>query len=223
LTAAEKVAFGDKIIFTPDGVHPYEESGHPLYFAAITRSIPLLKSAVLTQRSLPYPLDVQNWENARLIPLDAVETSGDWHRLASTHLAAKQGARMGGKFLVAGKPGSSLTFRFQGTGFGLYGIKGPDVGQFIVTVDGGSTPIIATLFDSFCTENRYRICPWIYPQALADAEHTVKIEIHPEPPDKEGILKRDNFDPIQFDGKNLYVSDVLILGRIQKRAPVLSL
>ncbi|UCD50194.1 MAG: SGNH/GDSL hydrolase family protein, partial [Phycisphaerales bacterium] len=38
-TDEEKAALGDKILFSPDGVHPYIDTGHQLYLEAIVRSI----------------------------------------------------------------------------------------------------------------------------------------------------------------------------------------
>src|SRR5438093_5270152 len=38
-TETERAALSDKILFSPDGVHPYTDSGHQLYFEAVVRSL----------------------------------------------------------------------------------------------------------------------------------------------------------------------------------------
>src|SRR5229473_1846920 len=37
-TDAQKAALGDKILFSPDAVHPYTDTGHQLYLEAVVRS-----------------------------------------------------------------------------------------------------------------------------------------------------------------------------------------
>ena len=44
-TDAEKQALGEKIVFSPDNVHPFPETGHELYLQAIVRSIPAIRAA----------------------------------------------------------------------------------------------------------------------------------------------------------------------------------
>lgn len=211
-TAAEKSALGDKILFSPDGTHPYPETGHPLYLDAIVRSLPSLEAAGKSQPHAPsIPLDPDNWQKARLIPLASVGHTGDWQKVDPASIPGRSGK--GRTFQVAGQPGDALTFRFRGTGFGIYSLKGPDVGRLAVTVDGGK-PLVTTLFDSLCVENRFRIRPWIFPHRLEEGEHTVKIEVHPELPNKADILKKPADAP-QFAARNFYVSDLLILGEIK--------
>src|SRR5512132_1139908 len=37
-TESEKAALGDRIVFSPDAVHPYPETGHQIYLEAVVRS-----------------------------------------------------------------------------------------------------------------------------------------------------------------------------------------
>lgn len=211
-TEAEKAALKDRIVFSPDGTHPYAETGHPLYLEAIVRSLPGLKPVGEPQaHALPSPLDSGNWENAQLVPFASIGHTGNWRVVEAN---SKPGRAAPGRTVqVAGHPGDAVTFRFRGTGFGIYSLKGPDVGNLSITVDGGA-PLVITLFDSLCVEDRFRIRPWIYPRSLAEGDHSVKIEILPNLPDKAGILKK----PItakQFEERNFYLSDVLVLGNIK--------
>lgn len=210
---AEKAALNGRVVFSPDGTHPYPDTGHSLYLEAIVRSLPGLKSAEEPQaHMLAAPLDSGNWQNAQLVPFESVGHTGDWQAVDADSKPGR--AAPGRTFHVAGQSGDAVTFRLRGTGFGLYSLKGPDVGNLSITVDGGE-PLVTTLFDSLCVEDRFRIRPWIYPRPLGDGEHTVKIEIHPDLPDKAGILKK----PItskQFDARNFYLSDVLVKGDLKE-------
>jgi hypothetical protein len=89
------------------------------------------------------------------------------------------------------KPGESIAFKFHGTALGLAGLRGPDSGQFRVTVDDAA-PVTGTFFDRYASEGRWMLQPWIYPGDLPAGEHRVRIELIAEPPDKVGILKKHN-------------------------------
>src|SRR6185437_1239937 len=71
-TDEEKNALGDKIVFSPDGVHPYPQTGHELYLQSILRSLPAIQSASTTvgPHALPAPFVADNYENAKMIPID---------------------------------------------------------------------------------------------------------------------------------------------------------
>ena len=207
---------GDKIVFSGDGVHPFLDTGHPLYLAAIVRSAPALKAAGAPgPHALPTPLEAGNWEKACLVPLEEIGRSEGWAKVAAP--GDVWGAQVAAKYLPAvwkaGAPGQALTFRFKGTALGLAGLRGPDAGQFTVTVDE-LAPVTGTFFDHYAAEGQYRVQPWIYPAALADGEHRVSIVLSKDPPDKVAILKKHNRamkDPAAFRENNLYVGGVLLV------------
>lgn len=217
-TEEEKAAAQGKIIFTGDGVHPHVETGHPLYLAAIRRAWPLISAASKgTAHALPVPLDAGAWQSAELIPMTDIQHEGDWKELpARSPVTASAGARVPAMW-CGEKAGSSLSFSFTGTCFGIYALKGPDCGNYRVTVDS-LPPVEAARFDSFCAADRWRVSPWIYPTDLPDRLHHVRIEMLGTAPDKQAILK-DGFaalPPDQRDGKRLYLSDVMVIGRISR-------
>src|SRR5437879_4260738 len=81
-TETEKAALGDKILFSPDGVHPYTDSGHQLYFEAVVRSLARIEKVGITgPHPLPAPFLADNWEAAKLIPLSRAKLSPGWRRL----------------------------------------------------------------------------------------------------------------------------------------------
>ena len=221
VSEADKAALGDKVIFSDDGVHPFTDTGHPFYLAAIVRSMPALVGSSAVRR-VPAPLAPDNWSEARQVPLSLVQRSAGWQRLdpATNALAKNVNHRMP-ELWKASEPGATLEFHFNGKAFGFAGLKGPDVGSFAVTADD-EKPVVATFFDHYSTENRYRIKPWFYPRELSDGAHRVRIELLREAPDKAAIFQRHGIakkDPEQFKGNNLYVGDVLIVGALFAGSP----
>jgi hypothetical protein len=207
---------GDRIVFSGDGVHPYPDTGHPLYLEAIVRSMPAIRSAGEPgAHELPGPLERDNWEKARMVPLDDVQRTGGWRTVPPP--GEPGGVQQAKTYLPAvwkaDRPGDSLTFRFRGTAFGLAGLRGPDSGQFIVTVDD-LPPVKGTHFDHYATPGRYRIQPWFHPVDLPDGDHRVRIELSAEPPDKAAILKAHGrtMDDPSYRDNTLHLGAVLLVG-----------
>jgi lysophospholipase L1-like esterase len=194
-TDEEKTALGDKFVFSADSVHPYPETGHELYLQAIVRSLPAIQAASTKTgvHELGAPLAADNYERAQLVPISAATLSAGFQKLDPAKDAmAKNFPRLKDLHRAA-KPGDTITFKFKGTRAALYDLVGPDCGQVIVTLDIGSE--------------------------LADAVHTVKIEIHPEQPDKAKILAQrgNKIDkPERFDGTAIYPGAILLLGEMEK-------
>lgn len=207
------------VVFSADGVHPFAETGHKLYLDAIVRAVPALKKASQPgPHALPAPLDAANWGRAALVPLEQVQKSDGWKPAPSPSDA--WGAATEKEHLPslwkAEQPGQSLTFKFCGTCCGLVGLRGPDAGQFRVTVDDGA-PVNGTLFDHYAKANTWRVQPWFYPGDLPEGEHRVRLELLAEPPDKAGILKKQHKtmdQPEAFTENRLYLGGILLAGEL---------
>jgi hypothetical protein len=203
------------MIFSGDGTHPYAETGHVLYLNSIVRSVPILDTAhAEIAHSLPAPLDPLNLEHATVLPVESVPREGDW-KPAFPEDSSGQMQRSLPTVWAAEKIGDTLSFSFEGTLCGLFGVKGPDAGQFSVTIDGAA-PIVTTFFDPYSTAGRYRIRPW-FSATLAPGHHTVSIRLTGKLADKEAILKRLNQSTTnspEFDKAVLYIGNVLINGKL---------
>jgi lysophospholipase L1-like esterase len=217
-TEAEKAALGDKILFSPDGVHPYTDSGHQLYLEAVVRSMAKLQGiGTPGPHALPAPSAADNWEVARMVPLSQIKLSSGWHRLnAPTNSLAKSFGNRLPELWEAREPGESIAFRFRGTTVRIYDLVGPDCGQVTIVVDD-RPPVMAPRFDAFCTY--HRLSTLSVAEGLPEGVHSVKITIHPEQPDKAKILsqrheKMDN--PKRFDGTAWYAGAVLLLGDLDE-------
>lgn len=216
-TDEEKKALGDKVIFAADGVHPFPETGHELYLAAVERSVPKMKAAPGQPgpHALAAPFVADNFEQAKLVPISKAKLSSGFTKLdpAKDPMAKRFVARLG-EMYKANQPGQTVEFKFRGRYASVYDLVGPDCGQVIVTLDGGK-PAVRPRFDAYCTY--HRLATLGIGSDLPDAVHTVKIEIHPEQPDKARILaqrkeKMDN--PKRFDDRAWYPGAILVVGDV---------
>ncbi len=213
-TEAERAAMGDKILFSPDGVHPYTDTGHQLYLAAIARAMAIIeKVGRVEPHALVAPLVPGNWEAAKLLPLSRANLSAGWRRLdARTNSLARAFGGHLPELWHASRPGESISLRFRGTTLRIYDLLGPDCGQVTVELDGGQT-FVKPRFDAYCTY--HRLATLSVAEGVADAVHTVKITVHPEQPDKAKILSQRGEkmdDPKRFDGTAWYAGGLLLIG-----------
>jgi lysophospholipase L1-like esterase len=214
-TDAEKAALGGKMIFAADGVHPYPETGHELYLQAIVRSLPAIEAASKNTgpHALGAPFVADNYEDAKLIPIDRAKLSAGFRKLdpAKDKLARSFANRLP-ELYRANNAGETITFKFKGRSAAIYDLLAPDAGQVIVTVDD-QKPVIRPRFDAYCTYARLGTLSLA--NDLPDAVHTVKIEIDKNQPDKVKILaqrheKMDN--PKRFDDTAFYPGAILLVG-----------
>jgi hypothetical protein len=216
-TDEEKEALKGKVLFSPDSVHPYPEGGHDLYLETIVRAIPGIRAAgSVGQHELGESLMSDHYEKAKLVPLSKSMLSPGWEKLSSTNAIAKKFRKQLPKLYKATKPGESLTIKFKGTYVGVYDLLGPDCGQVTVTLDE-KPAIIKPRFDAFSTY--HRVASLKVGENLANVPHTLKIEIHPEQPDKVKILeqrKEKMDDPKKYDGTTWYAGALMLIGDLIK-------
>ncbi|HYG75512.1 MAG TPA: GDSL-type esterase/lipase family protein [Planctomycetota bacterium] len=218
-TDEEKKALGDKVVFANDGVHPYSETGHELYLQAIVRSLPAIKEASKTRgpHALPQPFSAANYENAKLLPItDATLSKGFVFLDPQKDDFGKRWKERMTSLHKGSQPGESIVFKFKGTRCAIYDIIGPDCGQVTITLDN-QPPRTVARFDAFCTY--HRLATLLIASDLPDAEHSVKIEIHPEQPDKAKILSQRNEKmdkPERFNGTAFYPGAILLVGELVK-------
>ena len=215
-TNEERAAVGDKILFAPDGVHPYPETGHEMYLQAILRSLPKIEaaSAKVAPHELVAPFTPDNYENAKMIPIDRATLSAGVVKLdpAKDTLAKRFANRLPAALHRAGQAGETVTFRFKGRYAAIYDLLAPDAGQVRVTVDD-KPPVVRPRFDAFSTYAR--LGTLVVASDLPDAVHTVKIEVLKDPLDKAKILAQRNEkmdDPKRFDGLAFYPGAILVVG-----------
>jgi lysophospholipase L1-like esterase len=215
-TDQEKTAMKGKIVFSPDNVHPYPETGHELYLQAIVRAMKQIrKVGEVGPHPLPQPFTKDSWEAAKMLPLTKAKLSSNWHRLdPDQHNLAKRFRNRMPEMFFTNKPGETITIRFKGTGLRIYDLLGPDCGQVKVKLDDKPERIVPR-FDAYCTY--HRLAMLTVAENIADTKHTIILEIHPDQPDKAAILakrhqKIDN--PDRYNDTAWYAGAILIIGDI---------
>ena len=215
-TDAEKKKRSGIVVFSADGVHPYPDTGHPFYRAAIVRGMArMARLGNPGPHRLKKPLVVDNWEHATMIPIDQVDMSSGWTKLSlETDPVGKRFKNRVPELFKANRPGTSISFKFKGTGVEIYDILGPDCGQVLVQLDD-QPPRLVPRFDAYFTY--HRLATLRIGRDLPDTVHRVHVEIHPKQPDKAKILSKRNQtidDPKRFDDTAWYVGAVLIIGQL---------
>jgi len=216
-TDEEKQALAGKFVFAPDSVHPHPETGHELYLQAVARSLDPIEasSTKAGAHALMAPLEAGNYERAALVPLTAAMVSSGFRRLdPKTDEFGKRWANRLTSLHEAVKAGEALSFRFKGTRCAIYDVIGPDGGQVTVTLDD-QPPRVVPRFDAYCTY--HRLSSFVIGTDLPDTVHTVRIEVHPESPDKAKILaqRQQTIDkPERYAGAAFHPGALLLVGEI---------
>jgi hypothetical protein len=211
---AEKAALGGRVLFSPDGVHPYPESGHALYLRALVRGMEMLRGRGKAEpHVLEAPFSADPLEAATMVALDRARLGPGWTRLSpeTQSLARNFKSRVPGLW-KANQPGDSVEFRFRGTAAGIYDLVGPDCGQLRVRVDEGPEQV-RPRFDAYCTY--HRLATLMVAQGLSNTVHSVRITIDANQPDKAAILAQRQEridDPKRYDDRAWYAGAILLVG-----------
>ncbi|HPD17632.1 MAG TPA: SGNH/GDSL hydrolase family protein [Planctomycetota bacterium] len=206
-----------KMVFAHDECHP-TDAGHALFTQVIAEALrEIQKASKPGPHALPEPLRADNWENAKLVPIEPSMLTPGWKKLPADQGLGKAFGNRLPAIWEATQPGEKLSFRFKGTLARLYDLVGPDGGKAICTVDGKVTRTVPR-FDMYCSY--HRLATLGIAEGLEDKEHSVAVEVSPEQPDREPVLKqvRDQkgFDPKRYDGTVLRVGYIMLLGDLVK-------
>jgi len=202
-----------KMVFAHDDCHP-TDAGHELFTQVITDALKEIQKASRPgPHKLPEPLRPDNWEHAKLVPIAPSMLTSGWRKLPTDDGLGKWFGNRLPAIWEATRPGEKLSFRFKGTLARLYDLVGPDGGKAICSVDGKVTRTVQR-FDMYCTGHRLATLP--IAEGLEDKEHAVTVEVSPEQPDREPVLKQvrgqKGFDPKRYDGTVLRVGYIMLLG-----------
>jgi lysophospholipase L1-like esterase len=207
------------MVFSTDGVHPHNETGHRLYTEAIARSWPAIRDAgdKPVPHPIPKPLRADNWEAAKQVPITAAMRKGSWKPLPGDHALARRFRRNMPVLYQALEAGASLEFHFRGTTASVFDLMGPDGGRLEIQVDG-QAPVSHNRFDGYCSYHRMSKVP-LLTEAKEDL-HRVRITLTDARLDKRKILheqRRGDFDanPAKYEDHAWYAASLLIIGDIE--------
>jgi lysophospholipase L1-like esterase len=204
------------LLFSTDGVHPHVETGHRIYADVLARALTTIQAAATTTapHQLPEPLRADNWEKAKLIPIEQSMLRGDWKRVtpADDEQAKSFAARMP-VLWKAEKPGAELAVAFTGTRLAVYDLLGPGEGSVSVQVDDAGAKNVPRI-DGYCTY--WRIAT-LSTGSQPAGTHRVTIRLEEAAPDKAKILFEHNRpdlekNPAKYAENVWYASAILLLG-----------
>lgn len=204
-------------VFSSDGVHPYTETGHLVYFNILKRCfgkmIPV-NGSKSKKHPLPEPIAKDCFSNTKMIDINQAMLTKNWQIITASDQTVMQAFGNYVKtFGKASESGETLTIRFKGRTIGAYDIMGPDAGKVIVEIDGLIRDTISR-FDPFCT---YRRMNYFLIDHLENKEHLVVFRVLADPFDKALILKKNGNvigNPIDYNENIWYVGKVLLDGRL---------
>jgi hypothetical protein len=218
-TPEEKQAVGDQFVFAPDSVHPHPETGHELYLQAIIRSWTPITSASKSPADhvLGAPFVANHYEMAKLVPIREATLSAGFRALDPiTDEFGKRWSKRMTSLHQGSQAGETIAFQFKGTRCAIYDIIGPDCGQVTLTLDDQPARIIPR-FDAYCVY--HRLSALLIGTDLPDTVHRVKLQIHPDQPNKAAILakNKNTIDkPERFNGTAFYPGALLLVGDVVK-------
>jgi lysophospholipase L1-like esterase len=205
-----------KIVFSPDNVHPYAETGHRLYTEALSRSLQLIahnRSNTKVMNKLVKPFTINNWEEAQMISVSDLRKTGSW-KVVDDSVARLMPKTL--SYLVQStKPGSSIQVKFKGRMIGLFDIIGPGCGQYLVTLDN-QEPKLFPRFDPYSTY--YQPQPLLIPVSDSKQKvHTIIFKVSDVVLDKAAILQEINNkidDPERYKENACYAGQLMLIGRL---------
>ncbi|MEO9477532.1 MAG: GDSL-type esterase/lipase family protein [Cyclobacteriaceae bacterium] len=213
---AKKTALDSIDIFSPDGVHPYTDSGHKIYAEVFNKAFLTIAINSSSQR-LPHqagkPLDPEYYAQATMINWDHFDGHEEWDEITIADDQRFEGFSKYFSNMGWGQPGDSITFNFEGDAVGFYDLRTPDSGVVLVEIDRVPRDTISR-FDKYTTYKRisYKLIT-----DLEDKRHHVTFRVLEEHQDKAGILSEmgnSMGNPKDYEGKNWYLAKVMINGKL---------
>lgn len=222
------------IAFSADGTHPNREGGD-LYAGAIARGIAKMQTASSVFRTgLPAKQFVSDWEKSCMYNASTVLGAEGLPEIvcaANTNFQQFDGWFNRVPVVCEGK---SIGFNFEGSGFGLFDIGGPEAGAIQVEIDGKTAKLIkrsevqyelntagtvtqVNRFNQYCN-NRYRgQFFWI---DMPEGKHQITLTAVKSNESKATLLGAANLADFQ-SRPAVYAKNELMIGRILVRGSAL--
>lgn len=204
-------------VFSPDGVHPYVETGHIIYQDVLRRSFEKMipKNPEHTKKhSLGKPIAADYFANTQMIDFTKAKLSGKWEVMqVKDNPSFIRFDKYLHKYGKADQSGETMEVHFKGQAIGISDIMGPDACRVIVEIDGEVKDTISR-FDRYCTYYRMN---YFLMDHLENKDHKAVFRVLADPFDKSAILtKKEDIvnNPDKYKGYNWYVGKILIDGAI---------
>ena len=210
----------EPIVYSQDGVHPHEESGHVLYANAISRAMSATKDsdAVITHSLPELALSPNNYENATMVVLEESMLQGPWNNITDSMGQIIRNYKCTSILPTwKGYTGQSvISAEFTGNMIGIYQVAGPTACRMDVSIDGESESTFLA-FDRYSTY--HRPAQVFFSQDLPHRKHHIQITVNTADFDKRSVIhpnRRDRYDANPQDYANNFLNAVglLVNGKI---------
>jgi hypothetical protein len=201
--------YGDRIIFSNDGVHPTNE-GHQIYAQAVIKAFKEMAEMKAEPRKRPgEPLNINNYERAGMSPIRQYMLRGNWQQLGQGDYVFDQ---LQTELILGKTVNEQIIIKFKGTRIGFFDVIGPGTGNLTVRIDN-NPPMIIRCFDRYC---RYYLKHYFWLPEIEDGEHLVSLTVNPAPIDKEALLPAELTGEVRKDLANMdiYLSKVMVVGEL---------
>ena len=204
-----------KVPFSTDGVRPTAQ-GNRLYAKALAEGFGQIAAAPgVATHPLPAAYGDGSHEHARQVAISESMLSGDWQPVPDTDELWGRCRRHFDSLWHTKTPGASMTFRFRGTSAALFHLFGPDTGRVRVTIDGADRGATSRV-DKW--SYFHRLGGLVLASGLPDGEHTVSVELLPDPPNRtqpiDEAKRLGRYTPEAFEGTTLYIGAIRLVGEL---------
>lgn len=209
-----------KMVFSPDGVHPFLNTGHRIYQQIFVRCFNQIigeKQSQTKKYLLPLPVRNDFFNNALSLDFEEIPVQHGWQKtITSEHPDFKQVNRLIKTTMRSTIPGASVNFSFRGTSVGACDLMGPATGRVIVKIDG-------ELIDTICRFDKYSTywrANYFLIHNLKDTVHFVSFVQYEEPFDKTAVLATNQKiinNEARYSMFKWYPCEILINGEINNR------
>jgi len=210
----------EPIVYSKDGIHPHEASGHVLYANAISRSMLSVKDidSTLVHTMPQYALSPNNYENATMVVLEESMLHDPWTNITDSMASIIRNYKCT-SILPTWKgytEQSYISAEFTGNMIGIYHIAGPTAGRMDVSIDNGSESTHLA-FDKYSTY--HRPAQVFFSNDMAYGKHHIKITVNTNDFDKRSVIhpnRRDDYDnnPGKYENNFLNAVGLLVNGSV---------
>lgn len=210
----------EPIVYSKDGVHPHEASGHVLYANAISRSMLSVKDidSALVHTIPQNALSPNNYENATMVVLEESMLHGPWNNITDSMAQIIRNYKCS-SILPTWKGYSDQSYisaEFIGNMIGIYHVAGPTSGRMDVSIDDGNESTYLA-FDRYSTY--HRPAQVFFSNDLAYGKHRIKITVNTGDFDKRSVIhpnRQDDYDnnPEKYENNFLNAVGLLVNGSV---------
>jgi len=207
-----------KFVFTPDGYHPFSQTGHKLYAEAVERSFQKMEAvSKLKKYSLIKPLNKDNYEMATMIPInEIIKNDPNWEYLKKGNSIFDKFSQRLSVIAKSKNDQASFTVKFIGSKFGLLDVGGPTGCNINISVNDSKS----VLYQRFSMWSMWVMIGYFFVDEIKkEGEHTVTIKVSGEKINKKEILLENDMNKDlkmtdEYKEYHYYPGYIMLIGNV---------